>query len=79
MNKTEFKAEMIRHNENVESLSALINVSPATFYKKQNENSFTVAEVKAISEKMELSSSQVNNIFFNWKLAFANIQRKKNI
>ncbi len=65
MNKVEFKAEMIRKNKNANALAASIGVSPATFYKKQNDETFTAKEIKVISEELGLSQFQIQAIFFS--------------
>ena len=67
MNSKELKIEMIRHNDNGESLSKAIGISRQTLSNKMSENhpaDFDRAEIAKIKERYNLSNDRVDEIFF---------------
>lgn len=52
------------------ALDKAMNMDPSTYYrKKKGEAEFTVKEIKSVKEALNLTTPQVNEIFFADKLA----------
>lgn len=66
MNVKELKVEMIRHNDTVDTLAKAIGKSRSTLSKKINSDrgDFTQSEISAISDRYQLTSERVTEIFF---------------
>ena len=64
------KIKMLENNMNQSQFADAIGVSRSTINRKlQNLEDFTVGEVKSIIAALNLSSSDVNEIFFDSKVA----------
>ena len=66
MNIKELKVEMIRHNDTIGTLAEGIGKSRSTLSKKINkgQGNFTQSEISAISDRYQLTSERVAEIFF---------------
>ena len=63
--KNEFKAAMARKNITIADIAKALNVNPSTISRKINGlTDFTRGEIDAVSKLLELSPSDVLNIFF---------------
>jgi hypothetical protein len=48
-----------------ESMSRVLDIDPATFYrKKRGESDFTRSEIRKIMKELNLTSEEVDSIFF---------------
>lgn len=64
INKTEFDVEMLRHQDNLMTLSKKLNIHPITLSKKRNGFvDFTRIEAFKIKEMYQLSDERFNEIF----------------
>lgn len=67
MNKNLFRAVMIEHGDNYDSLSKKLNMTASSLSNKVNEktgNGFVQPEILAIKKLYNLSASQIDQIFF---------------
>lgn len=65
MNVKELKVEMIRHDDNIESLAQAIGVSKATIHRKiSGEINFKQDEIAKIKARYELSTERFMEIFY---------------
>lgn len=67
MNKNLFRAVMVEHGDNYESLSKKLNMTASSLSNKVNEktgNGFVQPEILAIKKIYNLSASQIDQIFF---------------
>lgn len=66
-NIDKLRGKIVENKMSIEELSNLIGVHPSTFYRKMDKEgiSFTIGEAKAISLALKLTTSEVNDIFFN--------------
>ena len=65
MNKLELKSAIVRKGLSAEKVAERIGVNRATFYRRMNNGSFTVADVSAMKELLELSESDISLIFLS--------------
>ena len=67
MKKNLLEAKMKLHNDNQSDLAASIGISLQTFNKKLNGTGgaeFTQGEIQKVKEKYNLTSQEVDEIFF---------------
>ena len=67
MNKNEFISVMKKYGDNQSDVAAYIGISLQRFNAKLNETGgaeFTQGEIQKVKEKYNLSSEEVNKIFF---------------
>lgn len=65
MNQKELKVEMIRHDDNIESLAQALGVSKPTMHRKiSGEISFKQDEISKIKSRYELSTERFMEIFY---------------
>lgn len=70
MDKIAFKHKVIDCGLSYVSIAKHLKINEATLYRKLNDQSeFTRSEIKALAELMQLTMDEINNIFFNGKLA----------
>lgn len=66
MNKELLEYEMRKRGDTLDSLAAKLGMSRATLcYKKNGKSSFTVDEIKLISELYDFNEADVIHIFFS--------------
>jgi len=66
MNSRELKAQMIRHDIDVDSMCKALNICRASWFRKVTGRTlFTQGEISDIRELLELDNQQVMDIFFN--------------
>jgi len=65
------KAKMVERGISGDDLAKMIGINPSTFYRKMKTggNSFTVAEMYAIVDALELTDDEAVLIFLQRKLA----------
>jgi AraC-like DNA-binding protein len=66
VNIQKLKGKLIEKHFSVAKISKEMNMSPATFYRKLNENgdTFLIREVNQLVELLELDSNEAMTIFF---------------
>lgn len=66
MNCKELKIEMLRHNDNGETLARALNITRATLSRKMNDADaeFTQSEILAIKTRYSLTGERLTEIFF---------------
>ena len=66
MNVLKLKAAIVEHGSTTEKLAESIGIHPATMYRKlaANGQGFTIGEVEAIVDVLNLSSEECTRIFF---------------
>lgn len=66
MNVLKLKAAIVEHGSTTEKLAESIGIHPATMYRKlaANGQGFTIGEVEAIADVLNLSSEECTRIFF---------------
>ena len=72
MIKTSKLKERIQQSEfAISDISKLLGMHVSTFYRKleRGDKSFTIEEAKKISELLNLSYSEMNDIFFDFGVA----------
>ena len=70
MNSKKLKIKLLEKDKNLEDLALYIGCNIATIYRKLNgESDFSRNEIQQIAVFLSLSSSDVNSIFFDDKLA----------
>lgn len=70
MNVKKLKIKMLEMDKTLDELAAYIGCNIVTLYRKLNgESDFSRSEVQLIAIFLSLSSSDVNSIFFDDKLA----------
>lgn len=70
MNTRLLKARMVEHGYTDVTLSALIGINPATFYRKKNgESDFLRKEIQTMRTALHLTPEDVDAIFFAQELA----------
>ena len=69
MNQTEFKVAQIRSGLTIEEIARYLGINPVTVYRKSNgESEFTLSELITLKKILNLTSSDVDRIFFNEEL-----------
>lgn len=69
MNERKLKAKLVEKGITVEEFAEILEMHPSTYYRKLRDWSFTVAEVRIIMKTLELSSDELNSIFFRENVA----------
>ena len=70
MNSKKLKIKLLEKEKSLEELANYIGCNIVTLYRKLNgESDFSRNEVQLIAIFLELSSAEVNSIFFDDKLA----------
>lgn len=65
MDRKELKAQMIRHDMEIDQICALIGISRTSWFRKISGKSlFTQGEINGIRDALDLDDQQVMNIFF---------------
>ena len=66
VNVNRLKGKLVELGMNVETAANLIGMDKATFYRRlaSNGETFTIGEADAISKILNLTKSEVNDIFF---------------
>lgn len=70
MNKSEFRAEMVRHGDSNLSLAKALNISAVSLSKKINSKvGFKQGEIAFIIDRYQLSPDDIDRIFFAPKVS----------
>lgn len=69
MNVNKLKAKCIEKGVNIETLSKNVGISCSSFYRKMKDDSFSVEEARKIATDLELSQTEINDIFFGVSVA----------
>lgn len=69
MNVNKLKAKCIEKGINIETLSKNVDMNCSSFYRKMKDDSFSVEEARRIAANLELTQMEINDIFFNVKVA----------
>lgn len=71
MNINELKAEMVRHNDNGETLAEALGITRQTLSRKMNDRDaeFNQSEIAIIKNRYDLSGERLNEIFFAEKVS----------
>lgn len=64
MSINKLKAKCVENGLSLSRVAVLIGLSPATLYRKVKKNTFTVAEVIDVAERLRLDANDIINIFF---------------
>ena len=64
MNANLLKAKLVEKGMNVERIAAEIGLNPQTVYNKINNDSFRTSEALKIGRALNLSSTELGEIFF---------------
>lgn len=64
MNVNRLKAKLVENGLNVERLAEKIGLNPDTVYKKIKRDGFKMSEVRKIAEVLNLTSTELCEIFF---------------
>ena len=71
MDKVALKAKMIINNDTGMELSKALDISETTLSAKLNGKSeFTRSEIAKIKQRYNLSATEVDEIFFNYKVTY---------
>jgi DNA-binding XRE family transcriptional regulator len=67
MNKEEFMIQMLRNKDTRETIAKVLKISKTTLSRKLNEtgSEFTRTEITTLKEYWNLTTTEVDNIFFN--------------
>ena len=66
MNTAELRAAIARVGKTYRDLAKSLGISEQTFYNKLNgESDFKASEIKALRGELNLTSEEINYIFFN--------------
>lgn len=67
MNAKELKVEMVRHEDNGETLAQALGISRQTLSRKMNDidAEFTQKEIGIIKNRYSLSGDRIDEIFFS--------------
>ena len=63
------RGKLAEKNISVTKLCDILGISPSTYYRKIQKNSFEIAEADIIVKVLELSASEASEIFFNQYVA----------
>lgn len=64
MNVNKLKAKLVENGLNVESFARKLGLNPQTVYNKMNNDGFKMTEARKIGEILNLSSTELCEIFF---------------
>lgn len=70
VNAKKLKAAIVERGLTVPQVASGIGVNAATLYRRLTRpDTFTIAEARKIADFLELSTEDVNRIFFAWDVA----------
>lgn len=70
MNVTEFRVEMLRHDDTNDTLAKALNVTSVTISNKINGNTdWTRPELSALRKRYSMSNDRFMEIFFDEKVS----------
>lgn len=71
VNINKLKGKIVEQGVTIEHLATAIGQNKSTLYRKLNSNGegFTIKEVNLISQELNLTLDEVNNIFFGNNVA----------
>lgn len=69
MNVRKLKAKLVECGISVEQIATKMAMNKATFYRKMQEESFTVKQAIQIADYLDLSHNEIMAIFFEKKVA----------
>lgn len=64
MNVNKLKAKLVENGLNVEAFARKLGLNPQTVYNKINNDGFKMTEARKIGEILNLSSTELCEIFF---------------
>lgn len=64
MNVNKLKAKLVENGLNVETFARKLGLNPQTVYNKMNNDGFKMTEARKIGEILNLSSTELCEIFF---------------
>lgn len=64
MNVNKLKAKLVENGLNVEAFAWKLGLNPQTVYNKMNNDGFKMTEARKIGEILNLSSTELCEIFF---------------
>ena len=64
MSKRKLKAQCIEKNISFEELSQVLGMSKSTFYRKLSNDTFTVKDIRKMSEYLNWTSDTMQYVFF---------------
>ena len=64
MNVNKLKANLVDNGLNVEAFARKLGLNPQTVYNKMNNDGFKMTEARKIGEILNLSSTELCEIFF---------------
>ncbi len=64
MNVNKLKAKLVENGLNVEAFARKLGLNPQTVYNKMNNDGFKMTEARKIGEILNLSSTELCEIFF---------------
>lgn len=64
MNVNKLKAKLVENGLNVKAFARKLGLNPQTVYNKMNNDGFKMAEARKIGEILNLSSTELCEIFF---------------
>ena len=64
MNVNKLKAKLVENGLNVETFARKMGLNPQTVYNKMNNDGFKMTEARKIGEILNLSSTELCEIFF---------------
>lgn len=64
-NKSLFRDTLVEHNLTIKKAAQIVGINEVTLYRKMSgESDFTRNEIQLFREKLSLSESEMNAIFF---------------
>lgn len=64
MNINKLRGKMVENGMKVSELAGILNMNPATLYRKLKSGNFTIKEAQGIARTLNLDINDVSNIFF---------------
>ena len=64
MNVNKLKAKLVENGLNVETFARKLGLNPQTVYNKMNNDGFKMTEARKIGDILNLSSTELCEIFF---------------
>ena len=64
VNVNKLKAKLVENGLNVETLAKKLGLNPQTVYNKLNNDGFKMSEARKMGEILNLSSTELCEIFF---------------
>lgn len=69
MNVNKLKAKCVERGINIDTLSKNVGIDRGTFYRKLNNDGFSVEDAVKISDNLELTNVEILTIFFEKSVA----------